>query len=432
MDSHQTTAEQIVEPHSSAIAGRQSILCRACNASLADAFLDLGVSPLANSYVKAAALHLPESFYPLKVHVCPSCLLVQVEEMASPAEIFSDYAYFSSYSDSWLEHARTYVEMAANRFRLSAASRVVEIASNDGYLLQYFVARGIPALGIEPAANVAEAAKRKGIPTLVKFFGAATARELLAEGHAADLVVGNNVLAHVPALNDFVEGLGILLKPAGVATLEFPHLLRLFEGNQFDTIYHEHFSYFSLLSVERVFAAHGLAICDVEELPTHGGSLRIYARHVDSPEGKVSARVFDLKRREEEAGLNRLETYGRFAERVKETKRKLLEFLIAAKREGKSVAGYGAPAKGNTLLNYCGIRTDFLDYTVDRSPEKQGCFLPGTRIPIHPVERIRETRPDYLLILPWNLREEIMRQMSSIRDWGGRFVVPIPEVRVYP
>lgn len=406
-------------------------LCRSCGASLSNAFLDLGVSPLANSYVKASAQNRPESFYPLKVHVCPRCLLVQVEELVSPTVIFSDYAYFSSYSDSWLEHARTYVEMVIGRFHLSEHSQVVEIASNDGYLLQYFVARGIPALGIEPAANVAAAATRKGIPTLVKFFSESTARQLLAEGHAADLVVANNVLAHVPALNDFLAGLAILLKPGGVATLEFPHLLRLLEGDQFDTIYHEHFSYFSLLSAERVFASHGMTIFDVEELATHGGSLRIYARRTDPENGLVSANILDLRSREEQAGLHNLETYGRFGERVKENKRKLLDFLIAEKREGKAIAGYGAPAKGNTLLNYCGIRTDFIDYTVDRSPEKQGCYLPGTRIPIYPVERIRETRPDYLVILPWNLREEIMSQMSWIRDWGGRFVVLIPEVRVY-
>ncbi len=432
MGSRQTSIGHSAAPRRPTIAGRDAARCRSCNASLPDAFLDLGVSPLANSYVKAGTLNLPESFYPLKVHVCPQCLLVQVEEMVAPGEIFSDYAYFSSYSDSWLQHAQKYVDMAIDRFRLNGASQVVEIASNDGYLLQYFVPRGIPVLGIEPAANVAEAATQKGIPTLVKFFGVATAQELRAQDIAADLVIGNNVLAHVPALNDFVAGLAILLKPSGVATLEFPHLLRLFDGNQFDTIYHEHFSYFSLLSVERVFAAHNLTIFDVDELPTHGGSLRIYLRRAEFPDIQVDAKVADLRRREEEAGLHLPETYGRFAERVKETKRKLLEFLIAVKRDGKSVAGYGAPAKGNTLLNYCGIRTDFLDYTVDRSPEKQGCFLPGSRIPIYPVEHIRETRPDYLLILPWNLREEIMSQVSWIRDWGGRFVVPIPEVRVYP
>lgn len=432
MASARTSSDHLAAPGKATLPGRAAGHCRSCNAALGDAFLDLGVSPLANSYLKANALHLPEQIYPLKVHVCPRCFLVQVEQVASPAEIFGDYAYFSSYSDSWLRHARDYVTMSSDRFHLNPSSRVVEIASNDGYLLQYFVERGIPVLGIEPAANVAEAAKNKGIPTLVKFFGAATAGELLAEGWAADLVVGNNVLAHVPALNDFVAGLSILLKPKGVATLEFPHLLRLLEGNQFDTIYHEHFSYFSLFSVERVFAAHGLTIFDVDELPTHGGSLRIYARRAETPDQSVSPRILDLRNREKEFGLCDIATYGNFAERVKETKRRLLEFLIGVKREGKSVAGYGAPAKGNTLLNYCGIRTDFIEYTVDRSPEKQCCFLPGTRIPIYPVERIRETQPDYLLILPWNLREEIMGQVSWIREWGGRFVVPIPEARVYP
>ncbi len=428
----QRTANQFVgtpqrAPHTS----RRTPLCRVCGTPLGDAFLDLGVSPLANSYVKPGGLRLPEPFYPLRVYVCPECFLVQLEEAVSPAEIFSDYAYFSSYSDSWLEHSRNYVEMATERFDLSGASQVVEIASNDGYLLQYFVARSIPVLGIEPAANVAESAMRKGIPTLVKFFGASLARELLAGDLAADLVVANNVLAHAPALNDFVAGLQILLKPTGVATLEFPHLLRLLEGNQFDTIYHEHFSYFSLLSVERAFAPHGLTIMDLDELPTHGGSLRIYARRTEFVDGPVSERVIGLRKREEEFALQNIGTYKGFAERVKEAKRKLLEFLIAAKRQGKSVAAYGAPAKGNTLLNYCGIRTDFLDYTVDRSPEKQGCFLPGVRVPIYPVECIHETHPDYVLILPWNLREEIMSQMSGIQGWGGRFVVPIPEVRVY-
>lgn len=410
----------------------RAVACRSCNTSLSNPFLDLGVSPLANSFVKASASHLPDTFYPLKVYLCPHCFLVQVEEIVSPAEIFSDYAYFSSFSDSWVGHAQAYVEMAIERFHLNTRSHVIEIASNDGYLLQFFIKQGIPALGIEPAANVAEAAMRRGIPTKVQFFGSSTARELRTEGIAADLVIGNNVLAHVPALNDFVVGLEFLLKPDGIATLEFPHLLRLFSGNQFDTIYHEHFSYFSLLSVERIFAAHGLTIFDVDELPTHGGSLRIYARRAQGFTQQASEKVIDLRRREAEFGLGEVETYRSFAERVKETKRKLLDFLITVKRQGQSVAGYGAPAKGNTLLNYCGVGNDFLDYTVDRGPEKQGCLLPGTRIPIYPVEHIRETCPDYLLVLPWNLREEIIKQMAHIRAWGGRFVVPIPEVKVYP
>jgi 2-polyprenyl-3-methyl-5-hydroxy-6-metoxy-1,4-benzoquinol methylase len=404
--------------------------CRSCGDALRHTFLDLGMSPLANSYLKPVQRTQMEPFYPLRVHVCARCFLVQLEEYESPDKIFSDYAYFSSYSDSWLRHAEGYADRVVKRFGLNHESQVVEIASNDGYLLQYFVARGVPVLGIEPAANVARAAVEKGIPTVVKFFGEEYARQLVAERNQADLIIGNNVLAHVPRLNDFVSGLRILLKPRGVITLEFPHLMRLMAENQFDTIYHEHFSYFSLLAVEKVFAAHRLTLFDVEELVTHGGSLRIYVCH----EGKQprSPHVADLRAQEESFGLARLDHYAAFAEQVKETKRKLLEFLIAAKCEGKSIAGYGAAAKGNTLLNYCGIRTDFLDYTVDRSPHKQGLFLPGTHIPIYHPDRIRETKPDYLLLLPWNLREEIMEQMSHIREWGGLFLVPIPEVKVYP
>ncbi len=407
-----------------------AVRCRFCESPLDRPFLDLGASPLANSYLAPAQLNQMEPFYPLRVYACGQCFLVQLEEFETPERIFSDYAYFSSYSDSWLRHAEAYTELIVGRLGLGAASQVLEIASNDGYLLQYFVRRGIPVLGIEPAANVAEAAVRKGIPTYVKFFGENTARELVAEKHRADLVIANNVLAHVPALNDFVRGLKIVLKPAGVITMEFPHLMRLLAENQFDTIYHEHFSYFSLTTVERLFAAHGLTLFDVEELTTHGGSLRIYACHAEAGNQACSSRIAELKSRERAAGLNRLDSYLSFAEKVKETKRKLLEFLISAKREGKFVVGYGAPAKGNTLLNYCGIRSDFLDYTVDRSLEKQGYFLPGTRIPIYGPEKIAETRPDYLLILPWNLRQEIMEQMSGIRAWGGRFVVPIPAVEV--
>jgi SAM-dependent methyltransferase len=347
----------------------------------------------------------------------------------SPEEIFSEYAYFSSYADSWVEHMRRYADAITDRLGLGAESLVVEVASNDGYLLQHFLRQGIPVLGIEPAANVAKVAVEKGIPTLVKFFGADTARELSAEGKQADLLCGANVLAQVPRLNDFVEGLRILLKRGGTCTIEFPHLVRLMAENQFDTIYHEHFSYFSFLAVERIFAAHGLTVFDVEELPTHGGSLRIYARHAEeAPE--VTGRARALRQRELEAGLLRLETYAGFGEQVKETKRKLLEFLIGAKRAGKRVVGYGAPGKGNTLLNYCGIRTDFLDFTVDRSTYKQGKFLPGTHIPIFAPDRIREARPDYVLILPWNFQDEIVKQMAHVREWGGRFVVPIPEVRV--
>jgi 2-polyprenyl-3-methyl-5-hydroxy-6-metoxy-1,4-benzoquinol methylase len=417
--------------HNCSASSIRCVQCRFCGSVLQNAFLDLGMSPLANSYLKPAELNKFEPFYPLCLYVCGHCFLVQLEEFETPNHIFSEYAYFSSYSDTWLQHAKSYTDMVVKRFGLNQQSQVVEIASNDGYLLQYLVTRGIRVLGIEPAANVAEVAVKRGIPTLIKFFGEAAARELVAQGITADLVVGNNVLAHVHELNDFVRGLRILLKPQGAITLEFPHLMRLLAENQFDTIYHEHFSYFSLITVEKVFAAQGLTIFDVEELPTHGGSLRVYACHTADASKSVSQRVSDLKSQEEAAGLTRLKCYFSFAENVKETKWKLLDFLISAKQERKSIAGYGAPAKGNTLLNYCGIRSDFIGYTVDRSLEKQGRFLPGTHIPIYNPEKIRETRPDYLLILPWNLKEEIMGQMSYIREWGGRFVVPIPEVQVY-
>ena len=406
--------------------------CRSCGTTLAHTFVDLGMSPLANSYIKPEQRSRTEPFYPLRVYVCSACLLVQLEQFSSPHDIFSDYAYFSSFSDSWLAHAKRYVDMIADRFQLGRDSKVVEIASNDGYLLQNFVARGVPVLGVEPAANVAEVAKQKGVNTTVAFFGEKTARGLVADGWGADLIIGNNVLAHVPDLNDFVKGLKVLLKPTGLITMEFPHLVQLMEQNQFDTIYHEHFSYFSFLAVEKVFARHGMTLFDVEELPTHGGSLRIYACHAQDSSKPVGARAQDLKVREEKAGFGLLDHYLSFGPQVEATKRKLLSFLIAAKQEGKRVVGYGAPAKGNTLLNYCGVRTDFMDYTVDRSPHKQGHFLPGVHIPIHSPEKVRETRPDYLLILPWNLREEVMEQMAFIRDWGGKFVVPIPEVKVYP
>ncbi|MCS6927205.1 MAG: class I SAM-dependent methyltransferase [Candidatus Binatia bacterium] len=404
--------------------------CRFCDTDLQYTFVDLGMSPLANSYLSPAQLQCMEPFYPLHVYVCDRCFLVQLQEFASPEHIFSDYAYFSSYSSSWLQHARTYTEMVVERFGLDAHHQVIEIASNDGYLLQYFVARGIPVLGIEPARNVAEEAIRRGIPTLMQFFGTETARQLVAQGVQADLLIGNNVLAHVPHLNDFIRGMTIVLRPRGVITVEFPHLLRLIQENQFDTIYHEHFSYFSLTTVQRIFAAHGLMVFDLEELPTHGGSLRLYVQHAEHAPHPLSPRVTELLAREEEAGLTRLTTYLSFADKVQETKRHILDFLIRAKQQGKSIVGYGAPAKGNTLLNYCGIRSDFLDYTVDVSPHKQGHFLPGTHIPIYPPERVRHTRPDYLFILPWNLKDEIMEQMAYIRQWGGRFVIPIPEVTV--
>jgi SAM-dependent methyltransferase len=406
-------------------------VCRFCGSKLEHTFVDLGMSPLVQSFLSADQLNQMEPFYPLRVHVCANCFLVQLQEFVAPENIFSDYLYFASYSDSWLAHAKSYTDQMVKRFPITAKSLVVEIASNDGYLLQYFVEKGIPVLGIEPAANVAAVAVQKGIPALVKFFGKETARGLCVAGRQADLLLGNNVLAHVPDINDFVSGMKIALKPQGVITMEFPHLMRLMEENQFDTIYHEHFSYFSFLTVEKIFAAHGLTLFDVEELPTHGGSLRIFARHAEDDSKPSHARVSELRQREQSAGYARLETYARFAEQVKETKRKLLEFLIHAKRSGKKIAGYGAPGKGNTLLNYCAIRSDFLEYTVDRSPHKQGKFLPGTRIPIYPPDHIRRTRPDYLLILPWNLKEEIMQQNAYIREWGGKFVVPIPEVAIY-
>jgi SAM-dependent methyltransferase len=388
------------------------------------------MSPLSNAYLKFADLHRMEPFYPLHAYVCKACYLVQLPEFQNPEAIFSDYAYFSSFADTWLQHAKQYTKQMLGRFGFDQKCHVVEIASNDGYLLQYFKEKGIPVLGVEPAQNVARAAQQAGIPTVVKFFGVATAKELAGEGNAADLMIANNVLAHVPDLNDFVQGMKILLKPSGIITVEFPHLLRLIEENQFDTIYHEHFSYFSFHVVRKVFAEHGLTLFDVEELPTHGGSLRIYARRQEDDAQPVSDSVSELLERELRAGLTDLSFFSAFSEKVKETKRTILEFLIHVKRQGKSIVGYGAPAKGNTLLNYCGIGTDFIEYTVDRSPHKQDHYLPGSHIPIYSPDKIRETKPDYLLILAWNLKEEIMEQMAHIRDWGGQFVVLIPEVKV--
>lgn len=405
--------------------------CRFCEEPLEHTFVDLGMSPLANSYIGVDEQNGMEPFYPLHVYVCEKCLLVQLEEFEKAADIFSDYAYFSSYSDSWLEHAKRYVEMTTDRFGLGPQSQVMEIASNDGYLLQYFQEKGVPILGIEPAANIAKVASENGIPTVVKFFNVETAHELVGQGKQADLLVGNNVLAHVPGLNDFVAGIKIILKPRGIVTMEFPYILRLVEEKQFDTIYHEHFSYFSFQTVERIFAKHGLTLFDVEEVPTHGGSLRIYGRHTEETSLPVASNVHDLKRTEEAEGFGELNRYLSFAEEVKETKYRLLEFLISAKRQGKTVVSYGAPAKGNTLLNFCGVGKDFIDYTVDRSPQKQGCVLPGTHIPIFHPDRIKETKPDYVLILPWNIKDEVMSQMAHIREWGGQFVTPIPEVKVY-
>jgi hypothetical protein len=404
--------------------------CRFCQAPLRQTFVDLGMSPLCESYVTTDQLNRMEPFYPLHVKVCERCYLVQLEEYVSREHIFTEYAYFSSYSDSWLNHCSNYVDMISERFGLGGRSLAVELASNDGYLLQYFVKRGIPVLGVEPAVNLARVAEKKGVSTLVEFFGCQTAREMVENGQAADLVIGNNVLAQVPDLNDFVGGIRILLKAGGVATLEFPHLVRLIEENQYDTIYHEHFSYFSLITVEKIFAAHGLVLFDVDEIRTHGGSIRIYLRHMEDTSKPIASAVVKLRKHELQAGLDQMNTYAHFAEQVIESKRALLQLLIGLRREGKIVAGYGAPGKGNTLLNYCGIRTDFLEFTVDRNPYKHGRFLPGTHIPIHPVERIRERRPDYILILPWNLKDEILTQLSYAREWGAQFIVPIPEATI--
>jgi SAM-dependent methyltransferase len=405
--------------------------CRFCGARLERTFIDLGMSPLCETYPSAQELNRGEFFYPLHVFVCEKCFLVQLEEFESPEKIFGEYLYFSSYSDSWLKHCETYTSKMIGRFGLGPGSFVVEVASNDGYLLQYFVKQGVPVLGIEPAANVAKVAVEKGVPTLTRFFGARLASELAAEGESADLIAGNNVLAQVPDLNDFVEGLRILLKPHGVITLEFPHLLKLTEHNEFDTIYHEHFSYFSLLTTMRILQAHGLKVFDVEELQTHGGSLRVYASRMEDTAHSEQVGVEAILRKEKEFGLDTIEGYAGFSVQVKSTKLALLDFLLEAARKGKSVAAYGAPGKSATLLHYCGIGKDLIQYTVDRSPHKQGRFLPGTHIPIYQPDRIRESRPDYVLILPWNLKDEIVQQLEFIREWGGQFVVPIPQVSVF-
>jgi hypothetical protein len=404
--------------------------CRICGTALRYTFVDLGMSPLCENYLRQDELNQAEAFYPLHVFVCEQCFLVQLQEYVRPEAIFTEYAYFSSYSETWLKHARQYTGQVVERFGLDAKSLVVELASNDGYLLRNFVALGIPVLGVEPAANVAAVAIRDGVPTRVSFFGCELARQLVAESGRASLIVANNVLAQVPDLNDFVAGIQLLLETDGVVTVEFPHLLNLMRENQFDTIYHEHFSYFSFMTVESLFAAHGLLVFDVEEIPTHGGSLRVYGCQRDGASQRVTARVGELRAREINEGLTQIQSYVRFGEQARQTKWKLLDFLIAAKRDGKSIAGYGAPGKGNTLLNYCGIRTDFLDYTVDRNPYKHGKFTPGTHIPIFEPGKILETKPNYVLILPWNFKDEIVDQMATIRTWGGQFVVPIPEVSV--
>ncbi len=412
------------------VCGVESVKCRFCDAALQDVVVDLGMSPLCESFLPASQLDRMEPFYPLKVYVCRNCFLVQLSEYVKVEEIFTEYAYFSSFSSAWLKHAEDYVAMITKRLSLGKDSFVVELASNDGYLLQYFVKSGVPCLGVEPAANVAKAAEERGVKTQVAFFNEGTATEMRAAGKMADLVLGNNVLAQVPDLNSFVGGLPIILKPKGTVTFEFPHLMQLFENNQFDTIYHEHFSYFSLIAVEAIFARHGLTIFDVEELWTHGGSLRIFARHKADDSRPVTERLLALRAREEEKGYRKIETYTSFDDRVRETKRKILEVLIDAKRRGKKIVGYGAPGKGNTLLNYCGIRTDFIDYTVDRNPYKHGRFLPGTHIPIFPPEKLDEAKPDYIFILPWNLKDEIMAQLKHTRSWGAKFIVPIPEATV--
>jgi SAM-dependent methyltransferase len=424
----QVTRSSVIEFRASG----PSTICRLCGATVGDTVVDLGMSPLCESYIPADRINAMEPFYPLQLLVCRECWLVQLDQYVSAEHIFSEYAYFSSYSNSWVEHAFRYTLEISRQFRLGSASSVIELASNDGYLLRWFVQAGIPVLGIEPAANVAAAAEEKGVPTLVRFFGMELAKELVAEGRHADLLIGNNVLAQVPDINDFVAGMALVLAAGGVITLEFPHVLRLIEGNQFDTIYHEHFSYFSLCTVVALFEQHGLEVFDVEELPTHGGSLRVYGHHKGDLTKGVSRSVKELLVQEEAFGLTGLDRYHKFAAQVEETKRGILELLIELKRQGATIAGYGAPGKGNTLLNYCGIRSDFLDFTVDRNPYKQGTFLPGTRIPIRTPDEIERRRPDYIFVLPWNVKEEILDQLSFIREWGGQFIIPIPAATVLP
>ena len=404
--------------------------CRFCDSVLNIIFIDLGQTPLANSFLKKSEFEKEKS-YPLCAYICENCLLVQLEEVESPKKIFSEYAYFSSYSESWLNHAKKYVEMILSRFSINNSSLVIEIASNDGYLLQYFKDEKIPILGVEPASNIAKVAIEKGIPTLTKFFGVDTASELLQEGKLADLIVGNNVLAHVPNLNNFIEGLKIILKPNGVITLEFPHILKLIKYNQFDTIYHEHYSYFSLITLKKIFLFHNLKIFDVEELTTHGGSLRIFLTHLKNDSVVISKKIDDVLEKEKELGLNNISGYMQFSKNVEKIKVQLLNFLNEAKKSSKTVVGYGAAAKGNTLLNYCGIEKSLIDYVVDRSSHKHGLYLPGTHIPIFDTKKITETNPDYMLILPWNLKDEIMSQIIEMYNWQGKFVVPIPGVEIF-
>jgi 2-polyprenyl-3-methyl-5-hydroxy-6-metoxy-1,4-benzoquinol methylase len=404
--------------------------CRFCNEPLTNIFVVLGISPLSNAFLKKETLEDSEKKYPLCTYVCDNCFLVQLPEFEKPENIFEDYAYFSSYSSTWLKHAENYVNMIINKVGFDEKSLVVEIASNDGYLLQFFKKRNVPILGIEPAVNVAKVAKEKGIPTITKFFSVDTANELRKGGKFADLIIGNNVLAHVPNLNDFVKGLKILLKPTGVITLEFPHILQLIQKNQFDTIYHEHFSYFSLLTLRKIFSFHGLTIFDVEEIPTHGGSLRMYVKHTENNDITINERINILLEKEKQYGLENISTYTNFTKNVKKVKIKLEEFFNCARNSEKKIVCYGAAAKGNTLLNYCNIGSDFIDYVVDQNPYKQGLFLPGTHIPIKEPDEIKKTKPDYLLIIPWNLKNEIMEKMKYIQEWGGKFVIPIPEVKI--
>jgi SAM-dependent methyltransferase len=406
--------------------------CRACGGRLTVTMADLGMQPASNAFIDSLDHAQEEKRYPLRARVCESCKLVQVDYDVAPQELFGNYVYFSSYSDEWLAHAAAYCEMARRRFALDSRSLVIELASNDGYLLKNFIGMGVPVLGIDPSDTVAAAAKKVGVPTLVEFFGESVAKELVRNGRQADLIVGNNVLAHVPKLNDFVAGIAQLLKPTGTATIEFPHLLKLIEHVEFDTIYHEHYSYFSLYAIEQVFGRHGLRLYDVEQLATHGGSLRIFVSHASRADLQDSALLHALREQERAAGLADLSTYLRFADRVENCRRSLLEFIARTKREGKVIAAYGAAAKGNTLLNFCGVTPADISQVGDRSPHKQGKFLPGTHVPVVSPETLLQSKPDYVLILPWNLQEEIRRQLKEISGWGGKFVTPVPAVQVYP
>jgi 2-polyprenyl-3-methyl-5-hydroxy-6-metoxy-1,4-benzoquinol methylase len=405
--------------------------CRFCKATLEKEFIDLGNSPPSNSFLTESQISEPEIFYPLRLFICENCFLVQIDEYKKSDEIFSEeYVYFSSFSTTWLKHAKDYASMIVNRLGLHSESLVIEIASNDGYLLQYFLDKKIPCLGIEPAKKTAAVARSMGIDVISEFFGVELAKKLVNDNKRADLLIGNNVLAHVPNINDFVSGLKNLLKPNGVITMEFPHLMKLVSKNQFDTIYHEHYSYFSFHTVKRIFAEHNLDIFDVDELPTHGGSLRIYAKHIEDRSKRISLNVMTLLEKEKSSGMNELSYYQNFQDKADDVKYSLLSLLLEKKKERKKVIAYGAAAKGNTLLNYCGVKKDLLDFVVDRSPYKQNKFLPGSHIPVVSEEKIKTIKPDYILILPWNIQQEIRYELSYIRNWGGKFVVPIPELKI--